>query len=52
VIFWIENIMFKKSDSESDIEVGHTCSGRNFIEVPLVNLFEQTHEPLSQDEGF
>jgi hypothetical protein len=44
--------MFKNSDSDNDIEVGHTCSGRTFREVPLVNLFEQNHEPLAQDEGF
>jgi hypothetical protein len=44
--------MFKNSDSDNDTEVGHTCSGRTFIEVPPVNLFEQTHEPLAQDEGF
>jgi hypothetical protein len=28
------------------------CSGRTFREVPLVNLFDQSHEPLEQDEGF
>jgi hypothetical protein len=44
--------MFKNSDSDNDTEVGHTCSGRSFREVPLVNLFEQSHEPLAQDEGF
>jgi hypothetical protein len=44
--------MFKNSDSDSDTEVGHTHSGRTFREVPLVNLFEQSHEPLAQDEGF
>jgi hypothetical protein len=33
-------------------EVGHMHSGRIFREVPLVNLFEQNHEPLVQDEGF
>jgi hypothetical protein len=27
-------------------------SGRTFREVPLVNLFEKTHEPLPHDEGF
>jgi hypothetical protein len=42
--------MFKNSDNDNDIEVG--SSGRTFREVPLVNLFEQTHKPLSQDEGF
>jgi hypothetical protein len=44
--------MFKNSDTDSDAEVGHTHSGRIFREVPLVNLFEQNHEPLVQDEGF
>jgi hypothetical protein len=44
--------MFKNSDSDNDTEVGHTRSGRTFREVPLVNLFEQNHEPLAQDEGF
>lgn len=44
--------MFKNSDNDSDIEVGHTRNGRTFREVPLVNLFEQSHEPLAQDEGF
>ena len=44
--------MFKNSDSDNDIKVGHTRSGRTFREVPLVNLFEQIHEPLAQDEGF
>jgi hypothetical protein len=44
--------MFKNSDNDNDTEVGHMCSGRTFREVPLVNLFEQSHEPLAQDEGF
>jgi hypothetical protein len=44
--------MFKNSDNENDIEVGHMCSGRTFREVPLVNLFEKNHEPLAQEEGF
>jgi hypothetical protein len=44
--------MFKNLDSDNDIEVGHTCSGRIFREVPLVNLFEENHIPLVQDEGF
>jgi hypothetical protein len=42
----IENLMFKNSDIDSDIEVGHTRSGRTFREVPLENLFEQYREPL------
>jgi len=44
--------MFKNSDNENDTKVGHMHSGRTFIEVPLVNLFEQNHEPLAQDEEF
>jgi hypothetical protein len=44
--------MFKNLDNDSDMEVGHTCSGRTFRDVPLVNLFQQSHEPLAQDEGF
>jgi hypothetical protein len=44
--------LFKNSNSDNDTEVGHTCSGRSFREVPLVNLFEENHEPLVQDEGF
>jgi len=44
--------MFKSSDSDNEIEVGHTRSGRSFREVPLVNMFEDNHEPLTQDEGF
>jgi hypothetical protein len=44
--------MLKNSNSDSDREVGHTCSGRTFKEVPLVNLFDHSHKPLAQDEGF
>jgi hypothetical protein len=44
--------MFKNSDSNNDAKVGHTCSGEIFREVPLVNLFEQNHEPLVQNKGF
>jgi hypothetical protein len=44
--------MFKNSDNDNDTEVGHTRSERSFREVPLVNLFDQGHEPLAQDEGF
>jgi hypothetical protein len=44
--------MFKNLDNDNDIEVGHRCIGRSFREVPLVNLFEQGHEPLAHDEGF
>jgi hypothetical protein len=44
--------MFKNLDSDNDIEVGHTRNGRTFREVPLVNLFEQSHETLAQNEGF
>jgi hypothetical protein len=44
--------MFKNSDNHIDTKVGHTRSGRTFKEVPLVNLFEQNHEPPTQEEGF
>jgi hypothetical protein len=44
--------MFKNLGNENDTEVGNTCIGRSFREVPLVNLFEQGQEPLAQDEGF
>jgi hypothetical protein len=44
--------MFKNSDNNNDIEVGHMHSVRSFREVPLVNLFKQVHDPLAQDEGF
>jgi hypothetical protein len=43
--------MFKNSDNDNDKYIGHTCSGRAFREVPLVNLFKQSHEP-SHEEGF
>jgi hypothetical protein len=33
--------MFKNSDSDIDIEDGHTHSGRVFREVTLVNLFKK-----------
>jgi hypothetical protein len=48
----LKKIKFKKSNRDNDTKVGHTRSGRTFKEVPLVNLFEQTHKPLAQDEGF
>jgi hypothetical protein len=44
--------MSKNSDRNNDIEVGHTRSGRTFREIPLVDLFEHNHEPLTQEEGF
>jgi len=44
--------MFKDLDNDSDIEVGHTCSGRSFRKVPLVNPFKQSYRPLAQDERF
>jgi hypothetical protein len=40
--------MFKNLDSDNDIEAGHTCNGRAFIEVHLVNLFKKNYI----DEGF
>jgi hypothetical protein len=44
--------MFKNSNNDNDIEVGHMRSGRSFREVPLVNLFEENLEPLVQDKWF
>jgi hypothetical protein len=44
--------MFKNSDSDSDAEAGHMCSGRSFREVPLANLFKQSYRPLAQDKDF
>jgi hypothetical protein len=32
--------MFKNSDSDNDIEAGHTRSGREFREVHRANLFK------------
>jgi hypothetical protein len=52
VVGQTEKLIFKNSKSDNDTQVGHTPSGRIFREVPLVNLFEQSHEPLAQDEGF
>jgi hypothetical protein len=40
--------MFKNSDSDSDTEAGHTCSGRVFREVHLANLFKKNY----RDKGF
>jgi hypothetical protein len=40
--------MFQNSDNDSDIEVGHTPSGRVFREVHLANLFKKNYG----DEGF
>jgi hypothetical protein len=40
--------MFNNSDSDREIEAKHTCSGRVFIEVPLMNLFKKNYG----DEGF
>jgi hypothetical protein len=40
--------MFKNSNIDSDIEDGHTRSGRVFREFPLVNLFKKNYG----DEGF
>jgi hypothetical protein len=45
------HLMFRNLDIDNEIEVGHTHSGRTFREVPMVNLFEQNHEP-TQEEGF
>jgi hypothetical protein len=40
--------MFNNSDSNNDTEVGHTCSGKVFREVHLVNLFKYNYG----DKGF
>jgi hypothetical protein len=40
--------MFNNSDNDSDIEAGHTCSGRVFREFPLANLSKKNYE----DKGF
>jgi hypothetical protein len=42
----IEELMFKNSHNDNDMEIRHTRSGRIFREVPLVNLFERDQEPL------
>jgi hypothetical protein len=47
----MKRLMFKNSDSDNNIEIEHTRSGRAFREVPLVNIFEQIHKP-TQEEGF
>jgi hypothetical protein len=39
--------MFKNLDSSSDTEARYTCSGREFIEVHLGNLFKYNYG----DEG-
>jgi hypothetical protein len=44
----LKRLMFKNLDSDSDTEDGHTCSGRLFREVNLVNFFNQNYG----DEGF
>jgi hypothetical protein len=40
--------MLKNSDNDNNTEVGHTCSGREFREVHLANLFKKNYG----DEGF
>jgi hypothetical protein len=40
--------LFKNSNNDNDMEVGHTRSGRALREVPLPNLFKKNYE----DEGF
>jgi hypothetical protein len=44
----LKSTMFNNSYGDNDTETGHTCSGRIFREVPLVNLFNKNYE----DEGF
>jgi hypothetical protein len=43
-----KRLMFKNLDSDSDIEDGHTCSGRVFRGVHLENLFKKNYG----EEGF
>ena len=38
--------MFKNSNSNNNIEDGHTHSGRAFREVPLANLFKQNYRDM------
>jgi hypothetical protein len=40
--------MFINLDSDNDTEAGHTCNGKAFREIHLVNLFKQKYG----DEGF
>ena len=40
--------MFKNSDNDNDTKVGHTRSGRVFIEVHITILFKKNYG----DEGF
>ena len=40
--------MFNNSDNDSDIEDGHTHSGRIFIGSHLTNMFKENY----RDEGF
>jgi hypothetical protein len=40
--------MFKNLDSDNNTKYGHTCSGRVFREVHIVNLFKKNYG----DEGF
>jgi hypothetical protein len=44
--------MFNNSDNDSDVEAGHTRSGRSFKKVPLSNLFKKIYGPLAQDKDF
>jgi hypothetical protein len=39
-----KRLMFNNLDTDSDTKAGHTCSGRVFREVPLVNLFKKKYE--------
>jgi hypothetical protein len=44
----LKKLIFRNSDSDSDIEAGHMHNGRAFREFHLVNLFKQNYG----DEGF
>jgi hypothetical protein len=39
----LKRLMFRNSDSDSDTEAGHTCSGRVFRGVHLENLFKKNY---------
>ena len=41
-------LLFKNLDSDNDTEAGHTCSGRAFREVHLMNIVKKNYG----DEGF
>jgi hypothetical protein len=48
----LKRLMFKNSDSDRDIEVGHTRSGRVFREVNLANLFKNNYGVKEKSNNF